>query len=418
MTRDQDIERVLEQWFAEGPTQMPSRFLDDTLDRIDRAPRGRLAGLRPRLLAMKPDLRLAAAAAVVLFIAGIGLTMLSRAPAVGVGPSPTPTAIPSTSGQVVVDPAILQSTWASVGMRQTPGGCCPNPYTFDIAGATLTVPELKADVLSSISLVGPDRFELRVLGASGDWRCLIGDTGTYTTELSSDGLSLTLAPIQDACSARATILTGGWARTDMGKLAPGAHSSKLFKPFDDAGGHLSYTVGAGWEDSWECAYCLTLGKSTTSATSAGSLVSLLSNLVPTSLGPRCDHAVAGVGPTAAGIAEWLRTLPDLVVTTPTPVTIGGLSGVTVDVSPAPASSTSSCPFLLDGSGSITLTDPDAPRPEDVALSVSATGTSRYILLDRGDGRTLLIELQAQDKTTLDALVRDVTPVINTFEFVR
>ena len=27
MTRDQDIERVLDQWFAEGPTQMPSRFL-------------------------------------------------------------------------------------------------------------------------------------------------------------------------------------------------------------------------------------------------------------------------------------------------------------------------------------------------------------------------------------------------------
>ena len=57
MTREQDIERVLDEWFVEGPTQMPSRFLDDTLDRIDRAPQRRLAGLRPRLLAMHPNLR-------------------------------------------------------------------------------------------------------------------------------------------------------------------------------------------------------------------------------------------------------------------------------------------------------------------------------------------------------------------------
>ena len=43
MTRDHDIERVLDQWFTEGPTQMPDRFLDGTLDRIDRAPQRRLA---------------------------------------------------------------------------------------------------------------------------------------------------------------------------------------------------------------------------------------------------------------------------------------------------------------------------------------------------------------------------------------
>ena len=38
MTRDQDIELALDQWFTEGPTQMPNRFLVDTLDRIDRLP--------------------------------------------------------------------------------------------------------------------------------------------------------------------------------------------------------------------------------------------------------------------------------------------------------------------------------------------------------------------------------------------
>ena len=43
MTRDHDIERVLDRWLTEGPT-WPASFLDDTLDRIDRAPQRRLAG--------------------------------------------------------------------------------------------------------------------------------------------------------------------------------------------------------------------------------------------------------------------------------------------------------------------------------------------------------------------------------------
>ena len=30
MTPDHDIERVLERWFTEGPTQMPDRLLEDT----------------------------------------------------------------------------------------------------------------------------------------------------------------------------------------------------------------------------------------------------------------------------------------------------------------------------------------------------------------------------------------------------
>jgi hypothetical protein len=43
MTRDRDIERVLDRWFAEGPTQMPYQFLDVVVDRIDRVPQRCLA---------------------------------------------------------------------------------------------------------------------------------------------------------------------------------------------------------------------------------------------------------------------------------------------------------------------------------------------------------------------------------------
>ena len=38
MMRDEDIGRVLDEWFVEGPTQMPGRFFNATFDRIDRVP--------------------------------------------------------------------------------------------------------------------------------------------------------------------------------------------------------------------------------------------------------------------------------------------------------------------------------------------------------------------------------------------
>ena len=111
MTPDHDIERVLERWFADGPTRPASRFLDETLDRIDGIPARRRAARRMWLPAIKMDLPLAAAVGILL-IAGIGLTILGRAPSVGVAPSPSPAAsLPTT----------LQSSWSSVGTRPMPG---------------------------------------------------------------------------------------------------------------------------------------------------------------------------------------------------------------------------------------------------------------------------------------------------------
>ena len=86
MTPDHDIDRVLDRWLTEGPTQMPGRFLDETLDRIDRMPSGHLVGLRARLRPMHVDPRLAVAAAVIVAIAAAMSFMVLRGPAVGVNP--------------------------------------------------------------------------------------------------------------------------------------------------------------------------------------------------------------------------------------------------------------------------------------------------------------------------------------------
>ena len=40
MTHDRDIDRLLDHWFADGPTQAPDRVVDVVADRIGRQPSG------------------------------------------------------------------------------------------------------------------------------------------------------------------------------------------------------------------------------------------------------------------------------------------------------------------------------------------------------------------------------------------
>lgn len=93
MNRNDDIELVLEQWFTEGPRHMSDRLFDGTLDQIERLPRGRLADLQSRLPAMHVNLRLAAAAAVLIAVAGVSLAVINRIPGAGAPVSPSPTAV-------------------------------------------------------------------------------------------------------------------------------------------------------------------------------------------------------------------------------------------------------------------------------------------------------------------------------------
>ena len=118
MTPDRDIERALERWFTEGPTHMPSRFLDETLERIDDLPRRPFTDLRPRLRTVHFNVRLAAAAMVVLVMVVVGSAVMTRSAQVGAAPSPSPSpSVPTLSGTT---PAALRSVWSSVGTRKIP----------------------------------------------------------------------------------------------------------------------------------------------------------------------------------------------------------------------------------------------------------------------------------------------------------
>ena len=428
MTPDHDIERVLDQWFAEGPTQMPSRFLTDTLDRIDRAPHRRLADLRPRLRTMNSNLRLAAAAATVLLVAGIGLAFVSRDSSVVAGPSPSPSASPSKAA--LGDVPLLLGTWTSDGMRTVPyRNGNHNLYPLLRLDIVFGPADVRWDGgtfgdLLTASLIGSDTLELRIGDepTSLQLSCEIGDSGTYTFSLTPDR-KLTLTVVHDACKARVAVLAGDWLRTDVGLLAPGSYVSTFFRPFGGgATGTFSYTVPAGWTDNWECADCFTFLRS---QGENASTISLLANIAPASRDAHCDPVTPGAGsPTA--IAAWLATLSNLVVSTPTPISIGGLQGVVVDVSVVPGWK-SPCSYSTENSGEVGATDSPPIYDDWVDTFVEPDGSPflmiqrgarvRYVLLDTGDAPTLVIAIEAP-AADWDTFLKDVQPVLDGFEFTR
>jgi hypothetical protein len=407
MTRDQEIERVLDRWFTEGPTQMPSRFLDDTLDRIDRVPQQRLAGLRTRLPGMNPyrGFVAVATAAVVVTVAGFGAAVLTQPGGIA-GTSPRGSALL---------PASVQAEWQSAGTRVVPGpgpggvnsyalGVLIDPTSMDIQNA-------HTHVVNSARLVAPDRFEIRAITMGDFWPCAVGDVGRYTFSLTAGDQHLTLTPVSDACAGRATVLSGDWLRTENGDLDPGAHAAAIFRPFGGGStAQMAFTVPAAWKAIGERDGSLILA----APVSDNADIRALSNVSASAATCNENRSADGVGRTSAAMAAWLKTVPGLVVSPPTTATIGGLSGVMVDLSVVPGWTPTCAPrgiytFSFWGSDSGGWSD---------RLALNGSAMARYVLLDRGDGSTLVIAVEAPDKATWDAFIAEAMPIVQSFEFTR
>jgi hypothetical protein len=95
-THDPDIERVLDVWLADGPTQMPDRFFGEVLGRVERQPQRRLARLLPRSLHMNLVRYAALGAAALLILALIGVAVTGGGRREPTAP-PTPTPLPSAA---------------------------------------------------------------------------------------------------------------------------------------------------------------------------------------------------------------------------------------------------------------------------------------------------------------------------------
>jgi hypothetical protein len=98
MTSERDIERVLDHWFTERPTQVADRVLDQVADRIARQPQQRAWRVLRRDSHVNTNLKalLAIAAVIVVAVAGFAVLQPPSGSNVGGAVSPPPAASPTS----------------------------------------------------------------------------------------------------------------------------------------------------------------------------------------------------------------------------------------------------------------------------------------------------------------------------------
>ena len=114
MTHEREIERVLDRWLADGPTEAPDRVFDAVIDRIERQSQRPVWRLPRRVVPVSPYLKPVAAIAAVIVVAVVGANMLSLGPGIVGSPSasPIPSTSPSPSRSAAPSPVSLtQQAW-------------------------------------------------------------------------------------------------------------------------------------------------------------------------------------------------------------------------------------------------------------------------------------------------------------------
>lgn len=449
MTRDRDIERVLEAWLSQGPTVMPDRLFDGILDRVERQPQRRLARIQRGISTMRPISFIAAAAAIIVVI-GAGAVLLGRPTASTVGaPSPIPSVIPSAAPAASAPatpsastgaqlPPALQYHWISAPRVIPQDQSQPVLPLLFVALSTISVNfDVGQAVLASAATVaapGSLTLSLTVPGMG----CTAGDIGTYTWSISPDGSTLTLAATNDACAARAAAFAGTWTRsacrdvndTCLGAVPAGTYSSTFLDVRSASGyvrpwgayGQLRYTVPAGWANQSDYPPNYTLMPAVDYAGAAGDPNGSTSHGIYLFARPAawadtatCANKVApGIGQTPAALAAWVASRPGVVATKPAPITVGGYPGLMLDIHLAPSWTRAcpgdtfpSAPLLLNVSGS----------PSDWNWGIAGTEQQRLILVDIGGGKTVAIIVDDHSTPSrFDQLVAQAMPIIATFQF--
>jgi hypothetical protein len=125
MNQQRDIERLLNHWFSDGPTEAPDRVIDHVTDRIERQSQRHAWRLQRRPYPMNAYAKIAVAAAAVIIVALVGYNLLPGRAGIG-GPvaTPTPTASLSPSSTPSAPAALSPSpSGAFVSCDESDNGC-------------------------------------------------------------------------------------------------------------------------------------------------------------------------------------------------------------------------------------------------------------------------------------------------------
>jgi hypothetical protein len=191
--------------------------------------------------------------------------------------------------------------------------------------------------------------------------------------------------------------------TCLGPLRAGTFTTTTFSPA------ITYTVPAGWTNVEDLPgnFLLQL---------AGDARYL--GVYQNANAPyKCEeHPDPDVGQSVAEYTRWLRRHPLLRVTTPRPVSIGGLHGVVMDISKAPGTSGKGCtydgtagfvPFIVGGRGPASL--------HHVITDTPGWTERVYLLRYKRGNVTIEIGPEGADLATY---LKKVTPILRSLRFAR
>lgn len=254
--------------------------------------------------------------------------------------------------------------------------------------------------------------------------CKVDEAGDYIWALSPGGGYLTLDVIQDVCSARADAMDGTFERVAcpnfpknfcLGDLEAGEHQAITFLPlvpvaeWERDRGAMTYTVPNGWSNDGDHPDEYVIQPQ--DRTGDVGIFMWSEAAIVESASPCSPNPDPNIARTPAAMATWLTDHPKLLTTEPTPASIGGLDGLTLDVSVRPDAT-------LDCLGGAV---PYVP----MLVHAKATGMQwgfnedthmRFFLLDLGDGRTLVISIEAPDPATFESLLHEAMDILESIRF--
>jgi len=430
MTGQRDIERTLDAWFVDGPTMMPDRLFDAVLDQVGQTRQRPLARLTLRLREMNPRIRIYTVLAAALLVVVAALAFVgggSTSPVSTSAPSSPPSDLPSSAASPGI-PGELAAVW--MGAHREIDGVDPDAgVSLEITDdATFAMTEAASSnsrlLRSQVTAVDGDSFQL--VTTSDVRACSVGDTGEYGWSLSTSGRVLNVTRVSDACAARGLAVPGTYWLMDcptaddncLGPLDPGTYGSQFLDPFLPTGeawtpryGALAYTVPEGWinVNDWPESF----GLRPSDAADGTSIAIVRDAVVPSDDDPCSETASRTVGGDAESIAAWVAAAAGVVATDPVALTIGGRDAWRVDVSMDPAW-TNVCPLFGDGGpGRIMFVDRAAG--EGFAAGLVRGQQDRYYLIDVGEGRALLVQVEALTAEDYDAFVDEATAIVESFE---
>lgn len=457
MTRERDIERVLDTWLAEGAMEMPDRLYVAVLDRVERQPQRLSARLQLRFSQMRPAIRIAAVAAVLLLTLGVGAAVVGGAfdsdapgptPAPSPAVSPSPAASPSESASADL-PDELAHIWIG-GERPAPalGMTLPvlHTLTFDpelgfarYVGVQL---DLGPSIMASEPSV-PSDGRLRLTIAGADATCQAGDVGDYDYRLSDGGMTMSLTLVSDACQARGEVFAGTFTRSScknpadycLGEVPAGSYVSTFLDartapggPVRNRGayGQLRYTVPDGWANSedWPDSHALEPADVVASNPASGDRETWHGIYVHSRTGAaiqdeQCTDAEQPGGPrTLDGLTAYLQGLPGLEASDPVELTIGGYRATMTDIAIA-ADWTQTCPDAVGGHPVVPLFH-EAGTDQGWGWGIGWPGNTerqRVILVEIAPENVLHIGLDdTSSPSRFDELVEAAMPIVESFEF--